>query len=88
MGKGVQGREMTWHYDTYTVATQSTLHLDVHRVKARQEAHLEGKRRVVCSIADKHHTTIQDVTPLDPSALHDAASMAGFAQITAERAGG
>jgi len=43
---------------------------------------------VVYSIADKHHTTIQNVTALDPSSLDDAASMAGFAQVTAERAGG
>jgi len=38
-------------------------------------------------IEDKHHIANQDVTAFDSSTLDDAASMAGLAQIAAERAG-
>jgi len=87
-GKGVQG-EMTWHYDTYTVATQST-HPPLGRPPRQPKQsiqHTEGNRldydSEQAAYANKHY-----VTPLDSSALDDAASMAGFAQITAEGAGG
>jgi len=46
------------------------------------------KESVVYSIAKSIIRQQQYVSPLDSSSLDDAASMAGFAQITAERAGG
>jgi hypothetical protein len=65
-----------------------SLHLDVHRVnqaKAFNAAHTEGND----SLDHDHEEQINHhVSPLDSSAIDDAASMAGFAQITAEGAGG